>query len=177
MSFEKKVSLSCDHSNFHHGRVCYYLIKRLIPSYFTLRWVLFLAVFFGYPLVLVLKSTFKMDFLAGFDLMLLLVGIIGMIVLFVYRLRRVTAAVQNAAFRQGETSIVLDEISMKITHPGLHQTIFWSHAEDVIDGADGLLVLSGPMDYHPIPRSSLPEAITQDELKEKIKRWIEQAKT
>ncbi|MEP5759849.1 MAG: YcxB family protein [Litoreibacter sp.] len=93
----------------------------------------------------------------------------------VFQNRTIAAARRDAPIRQGDRIVSFNEDRIQIEHPGFTQSLFWSHALDVISTKNGLLIVYGGMDAISIPATAMPEGQSQAELKSRIENWIRTA--
>ena len=170
------IHFTSDLSDFDHRLACKCVLKHFMPYFRPAAVGCILLMFFGYALTIFLNRLYETGDFNGLILLFFL-GLAALILLLIHRQKRVWRAIKEAPLRQGLATISLDDKGMKIENPGMTQTIFWSHAVDVIDGNDGLLVLSGAVEPHPIPTQAIPEGIALHELRDQIRRWISQAQS
>jgi len=166
-----KFQITTDLLNYDFQKADTRLCNNLLPSRRFLRWGGYLLLISGYGLAVILNRRFNTDAYNAFAL-LSLIGA-GMLILIPFVMRaRIYQAKRNAAIRNGGTTITLDEEGMHVEHTGARQVYSWTHAKDVIDGPDGLLVLLHSMQYEPIPSHDLPQGMEKNQMKAQIKEWI-----
>ena len=169
--------LTTELSNYNFRAADTRLCNNLLPSRRLIRWGAILLLVTGYGLTIFLNRRFNTDAYNAFAF-LSLVGFVVLLLGSAFLLRkRIYGAKRDAAIRNGETTISLDDEGMHVEHSGTRQVNFWSHVTDVIDGPDGLLVLVNLWEYHPIPSHSFPHGVDKNQLKAQIKEWIAKART
>ncbi|MEL6978630.1 MAG: YcxB family protein [Pseudomonadota bacterium] len=94
----------------------------------------------------------------------------------IVRGRRFRAALEDAPGRQGESEMTLDPEGVRLIHPGAEYFVRWSHVEAAILAPRGLLILTSPVEYLPIPTEALPIGETPESMKARIEAWIAAAR-
>ncbi len=84
-------------------------------------------------------------------------------------------SIRTAPFRQGDITWTLDAQAFTTTKPGHRTYTEWSQVLDVIDSKDGLLLLIGYFEAIVLPASAIPDDMSQAELKDRIRGWINAA--
>jgi hypothetical protein len=88
------------------------------------------------------------------DLTPLYVGLVGFVGFFVFIRRRNAIILHHAnrsVFRDGPWQIKIDEAGLQVTGAGAQTLFLWNHLTEVLDHQDGLLVMSGPSSFVPVP--------------------------
>jgi hypothetical protein len=89
-----------------------------------------------------------------------LVGVAGLAIIVVLLRIRSTGlrrAFNASVFRAGPWQTTITDEGLSMTAPGVRQVLFWNHFSEVRDGPDGLLVMSGPATFVPIPATAFAD--------------------
>jgi hypothetical protein len=85
---------------------------------------------------------------------------VGLIVLFgLFRARNKTlqGAYDASVFRAGPWQATITDDGLGMASAGVRQIFSWAALTDVCDGPDGMLIMSGPAVYLPIPRGAFAD--------------------
>ncbi len=175
-SDETKIELTADLSQYNHKAACRRIASKMLPYHRHIIWgalALFILAYFVTAYLNVRYDTDAYNVIA----FIAFLALAAVLVWALLRRRRIWQTTQEAPSRQGKTSLILDSEGMQVKNPGMHLSYKWTHIVDVIDGPDGLLVLTSGTEFLPIPGHAVPEGTDIDKIKTQIKVWIASAKT
>jgi hypothetical protein len=89
-----------------------------------------------------------------------------------WRQRHVQTAVRDTPARSGVTTYDLSPKGVTVTHPLGHSFLRWPAILCAVDDPQGLLLLTGPLEYIVIPTSAFADAGHRHEVLEQANRWI-----
>lgn len=106
----------------------------------------------------------------------LVVFLAVLVTLLVWRRRHVWETVRNAPLRQTDQQFDLTDAGLRVTSDLSESLIRWPAVLDVIVDPEGLLFLTGQMEYFVIPTAAFLETDIQT-ARDQCLRWIEAART
>lgn len=162
-------------ADYDYSALCRPLFRRLMPAFAPLAWLAAALFLLG----ILLPGWLDRAYGTGHRIwpgLLLAAGVALYVGLLFYRGRLSWRAMREAPLRQGISTIVLGDEGVDIRSTGTRTFIEWFVLVDVVEGRDGLLLLTGDMEALPVPAHAIPEGMTQDALKAHIAARIEAAR-
>jgi hypothetical protein len=164
-------------THLNHARICAHLRRRNQP--WLMRQGLFLAVgvfFLAQALVLVgavLVDTPPPDWLTYVFFALFFAALLT---LFRWRSRHAWRGVRETPARRGATTYSLTPEGLTVTHPLGHTLLRWPAIVDLVDDPQGLMLLTGPMEYIAIPNAAFADTTERAAVLAQAGKWIAQAR-
>ncbi|SMX49584.1 YcxB family protein [Maliponia aquimaris] len=161
----------------NHGRICGRLRRRHQP--WLMRWGVLLA---ALGLVLCQVAIPALDLLAGIRLpraasYLPFALFLGCVILLTrWRQRHAMTAVRDAPVRRTAMTYHLAPEGVTVTGELSHAQMKWPAFLDVVDDPEGVLLLTGPMEYLVLPPESFRDAAHRAEVLRQAKGWLEAAR-
>lgn len=173
MEVMTKFVLTGEVSGMDHQRITTGLTRRWVP------WRLRqgpIAVMLAYLVVVYIAPVAVPEFWASLPLwtpaagLAVLIGVL--IVMFRARQRAVWTALDRAPIRQGVKTFALTPDGLRIKGATGYSFTTWTGFVDVIDDPQGVLVLTGPMDYIVLPQAMFDTPEQKKTVVKQIAQWI-----
>lgn len=164
-------------SGLNHAGICTRLRRRHQP--WLMRWGFLVAVFAYFVVLIVLMFAAALMGLRAQEWVTYVpFGLFVFAILALLRWRRshVWDSVRNAPVRQAPQRFDLTPEGLRIQAQFLDSLLKWPAILDVIDDPEGLLLLTGQMEYIAIPAQAFDSPETLQEAKAACKDWIAAAR-
>lgn len=161
----------------NHGRICGRLRQRHQP--WLMRWGVLLA---ALGLVLFQLAIPALDLLAGLRLprsasfVPFAVFLVCVILLTRWRQRHAIAALRDTPVRLRAMTYHLGPEGVTVTGDLSRAEMKWPAFLDVVDDPEGVLLLTGPMEYLALPPEAFRDAAHRAEVVRQARAWLEQAR-
>ncbi|KHQ51933.1 YcxB family protein [Mameliella alba] len=159
-----------------HAAICARLRRRHQP--WLMRWgvlaalVVYVAVLLGLVILANATDMRLPEWSSYLPFAALMAALIG---LFTWRRRHVWESVRNAPVRQAPLHYQLSAEGLRITGEVSESLLRWPAVLEVIEDPEGLLFLTGQMEYIVIPTAAFADAAQMHAARDNCLRWISAA--
>lgn len=177
----KKFILTGRIADTDHARISKALLRRMLPwglraAPLILAFVVLIVIYALPMFEPLLAADYGLILPSWTPMALLGAMIVGLILLIRARRKRIWASMTDTPLRRGDRTFALSPDGLRMKGATGYSFTTWTGFVDVVDDPQGLLVLTGPLDYVVLPQAAFADAAEKAAVKAQIADWIAAAR-